>query len=104
MKTEVSNLVNYTAKRILDGFIQGKTRIELDAYFDAKDIFKDMGDNGTKKIIMENLKDFNDSLNDLIWSRMEYLMVEGFLICEDVNIRMKTETEIEQFVNAEDEE
>ena len=104
MKTEVSRLINYTATRIMDAFIQGNNKIELDEHFDAKDIFKDMKDNETKKMIMKNVTYFNTSLNEIIWNRMEYLMTEGFLVCEGGMIRMRTEAEIEAFANSENED
>ena len=103
MKTEVFNLVNYTATRIMDAFIKGNNMMELDEHFDARDLFKDMANNQTKKIIMENLTYFNTSLNEIIWNRMEYLMTEGFLICEGGKIRIRTEAEIESFVNEDKE-
>jgi hypothetical protein len=104
MKTEISNLVNYTATRIMDSFIQGHTKMELDEHFDAKDIFKDMANNETKKILMQNVIYFNESLNEIIWNRMEYLMVEGFIVSECGTLRMRNEIEIEVFANSKDEE
>lgn len=100
MKIEVTKFVNYIATRLMDSFIAGKLKIELGTQFLIDDIIKDMANNETKKILLQNKTEASECLDEIIWTRVEYLMSEGFLVCEDGNIRMKTEAEIEEFINS----
>jgi hypothetical protein len=104
MKIEVENLVNYTAKRILDNFIQNGIKIDLEERFFAERIFVDMPMNETKKIITDNIDDFNNLLNVSIFNRLSYFLDEGIALIDNGQIRMRTSEEIEEFINQEDHE
>ena len=101
MKAEVTNLVNYRAKRILDQFLSSGHTFETSHQFLAEDIFADLKKGDTRDIIFSNLEEFNTSLNKLIWDRIEYLMDEGFVEQRGSTIHARTEQEIEEFINLE---
>lgn len=104
MKTEVSNLATYSAKRILDQFLAGKNSIDGASQFLAEEIFKDLKNGETKKIIFSNLDAFNTELNKLVWDRINYLVAEGFVEQRGVSYHVRTEEEIEAFVNGNDDD
>ena len=101
MKTEVANLVNYSAKRILDQFLANGHTLETSHPFLAEEIFKDLKSGETKDIIFNNLEEFNSELNKVIWNRITYLVDEGFVEHRGSTIHARTEQEIEEFINLE---
>jgi len=102
MKTEVANLVNYSAKRILDQFLSGANKMEESRQFLAEDIFKDLKKGQTRDIIFNNLEDFNAELNKIVWDRIDYLVAEGFVEYNGSSYNARTEEEIEEFANVEE--
>jgi len=102
MKTEVANLVNYSAKRILDQFLSGANKMEESRQFLAEDIFKDLKKGQTRDILFNNLEDFNTELNKIVWDRIDYLVAEGFVTYSGSCFSARTEEQIEDFVNGKD--
>lgn len=102
MKTEVANLVNYSAKRILDQFLNSTNTLDGSNPFSAEVIFKDLQSGETRDIIFSNLEDFNSELNKLVWNRMEYFVLEGFVTRNGTFFTCRSEEEIEAFANADD--
>lgn len=101
MKAEVANLVNYSAKRILDQFLTNANTMETTRQFLAEEMFKDLKKGDTRDIIFNNLEEFNTELNKIVWDRIEYLMEEGFVEYRGTTVHARTEEEIEEFSNLE---
>ena len=103
MKTEVSNLVNYSAKRILDQFMSGQP-IDVSISYDVKEMFAELKKGVTRDIIFENTEEFNKTLNSVVHKRIDYLNSEGFLIQHGSCFRMKTEQELAEFVDEDEDD
>lgn len=101
MKTEVVNFVNYSAKRILDQFLSGINDLEKRRFY-AQEIFKDLKDGKTREIIFDNVGEFNRLLNETIWDRINYLVEEGFVEDRGTHFHVRSEQELDVFINGED--
>jgi hypothetical protein len=97
---EVQKLAEYTAKRILDDVLNGRTVIDYKEVMTGSDIFSTLKNGVTKNIILNNLDLFDTCLNNLIYTRVDYLCAEGLLTFDnDQCYRIPTEAEMEEFLN-----
>jgi len=97
---EVQKLAEYTAKRILDDVLKGKTVIDYKEVITGSDIFGTLKKGSTRDVIHNNLDLFDTCLNNLIYTRVDYLCVEGLLTFDnDQCYRIPTEAEMEEFLN-----
>jgi len=99
MNNEVINLVEHAAKKILDGLLNDPKRsLKVDMTFEAAEMFAAMKQGTTRKIIFSNLEEFDTRLNAMVFSRLDYLVEEGFLICENGIVRSRNQEEMEEFL------
>jgi hypothetical protein len=99
---EVQKLAEYTAERILDDVLSGKTVIDYKEDITGYNIYSSLKKGPTRDIIFNNLDLFDTCLNNLIFNRVDYLCAEGLLTFDnDQCYRILTEQEMEEFLNVE---
>ena len=98
MKTEITKLVEFTARRFLDGILFKGAKMEVFDDLDGTEIFASMKQGHSRDLIFNNLEQFNTELNQLMKTRINYLLAEGLLIIEDNQFRALTEEELEEFI------
>jgi hypothetical protein len=101
MKTEITKFVEFTAKKFLDGILYEGHKMEVFEDLDGAEIFSSLKDGQTKNLLFNNLEQFNTELNQVMKTRINYLLAEGFLIVEDKQFRALTEEELEEFITVE---
>lgn len=99
---EVQKLAEFTAKRLLDDVLAGKTVIDYTEVLTGSDIYSTLKKGATKDMILNNLDLFDTCLNNLIYNRIDYLCAEGLIIFDnDQCYRIPTEAEMEAFLTVE---
>jgi hypothetical protein len=96
---EVQKLADYTAKRILDDVLAGRTVIDYKEVITGSDIYQTLKKGTTRDMIYNNLDLFDTCLNNLIYNRVDYLCAEGLLTFDNEQCyRIPTEAEMEEFL------
>ena len=96
----VYKLAAYTATRILDDVLKGKTVIDYKKELTGTDIFGTLKNGPTRNIVFNNIEMFDICLNNLIYNRVDYLCAEGLLTFDNNQCyRVRTEEEMEAFLN-----
>ena len=96
---EVQKLAEFTAKRILDDVLAGKTVIDYKEVLTGSDIYNTLKKGSTRDMIFKNLDLFDTCLNNLIFTRVDYLCAEGLLTFDNEQCyRIPTEKEMEEFL------
>ena len=96
----VYKLAAYTATRILDDVLKGKSVIDYKEVLTGNDIYSNLKNGVTRDIVFNNIDMFDTCLNNLIYNRMDYLCAEGLLTFDNNQCyRVRTEAEMEEFLN-----
>ena len=99
---EVQKLAEYTATRMLDSLLQGKSVIDYTEELTAREIYGKLKEGPTKNLVFNNLDLFDTCLNNLIYNRIDYLCAEGLVIFDENQCyRIPTEAEMKEFLTVE---
>lgn len=97
---EIQKLAEFTAKRLLDDVLSGKAVIDYSEVLTGSEIYNTLKKGSTRDIIFNNLDLFDTCLNNLIYTRIDYLVAEGLVMFDSENCyRIPTEAEMQEFLN-----